>query len=112
MRNIALRFLAYIIVLSFVLTGNGAGVAYAIPLGSLKPALLDLYSGWSITTQEGFEEGLLVGTEALGNMRIELATSASWYNSAWRYRKPITITNSSGAPLTNYQGKVTLDTQT
>lgn len=35
--------------------------------------------------------------------------SASWYNSSWRYRKAITVDNSSNASaLTNYQAKVTL----
>jgi hypothetical protein len=35
----------------------------------------------------------------------------NWYDLAWGYRKPITI-NNSGSALTNYQVKVTVNTQT
>ncbi|MCX6791075.1 MAG: DUF2341 domain-containing protein [Candidatus Gribaldobacteria bacterium] len=37
------------------------------------------------------------------------ADTASWYNSSWLYRKPVTIDNTSGtSTLTNYQVKVTV----
>ena len=34
---------------------------------------------------------------------------AGWFDSAWAYRRPVTITNSSGTTLTDYQVLVTLD---
>jgi len=34
----------------------------------------------------------------------------TWWNSSWKYRKPITITEQSGNTLTDYQVKLTIDT--
>jgi len=34
----------------------------------------------------------------------------AWYNASWNYREAITVTNSSGGTLTNYQVKLTLNT--
>jgi len=36
------------------------------------------------------------------------AQGASWFNSSWQYRNPITVSNSSGSTLSNFQVKVTL----
>ncbi len=41
-----------------------------------------------------------------------LRAIAPWYDFAWQYRKPITINNSSGGALTDYQVQVTIDTET
>jgi len=37
------------------------------------------------------------------------AAQTSWLDPAWAYRRPITISNSSGQELTDYQALVTLD---
>ena len=41
---------------------------------------------------------------------ITLATSSNWYDASWKYRQSITVTNNSGATLTNYQIPVYLNT--
>jgi predicted ribosomally synthesized peptide with SipW-like signal peptide len=38
-------------------------------------------------------------------------TNPNWYNFSWYYRVPITITNSSGSTVSNYQLKIILNTQ-
>ncbi len=40
-----------------------------------------------------------------------LRAIAPWYDLAWQYRKPITINNTSGGGLTDYQVMVTIKTQ-
>jgi len=34
---------------------------------------------------------------------------AGWFDQAWTYRRPVTVSNSSGTPLTDYQALITLD---
>ncbi len=41
--------------------------------------------------------------------QVSRVNAQSWYNTAWAYRSAVTITNSSGGTLTNFQVHVTLD---
>jgi len=45
---------------------------------------------------------IAIGTIWLTSKKIE----AAWWNDLWQYRKPITVTNSSGANLTDFQVKI------
>jgi hypothetical protein len=70
--------------------------------------------------------GLLVLIYALSNIDVsganfsdnETSTSnvvrtiTNWYNLAWHWRKPITINNGGASTQTDYQVKLTIDTQT
>ena len=40
-----------------------------------------------------------------------LLTSENWWDISWGYKKPITLTETSGADLTDYQVNLTIDTQ-
>ena len=52
---------------------------------------------------------LSASTNILTTPRYASATlDQSWYDTAWLYRRPVTLTN-SGTALTNYQVKITLD---
>lgn len=46
------------------------------------------------------------------NSNPENKVSAAWWNDSWRYRKAISISNTSGSSLTNQRVKITLDTAT
>ena len=37
-----------------------------------------------------------------------LAAQVGWYDAGWSYRAPVTVTNSTGSPLTDYQVQVSL----
>jgi len=66
---------------------------------------------WVQTSQTDFEAGVLDNVDTStspGNVTLE--TRGDWYDGTWEYRKPINITN-SGSALTNYQVKVTINTQ-
>jgi len=41
--------------------------------------------------------------------QVSRVNAQSWYNTAWAYRNAVTITNSSGGTLTDFQVHVTLD---
>jgi hypothetical protein len=41
--------------------------------------------------------------------QVNRVNAQNWYNTSWAYRTPVTVTNSTGGTLTNFQVRVTLD---
>jgi len=71
---------------------------------------LDVYSyDWTQTSTADFAYGNYTNVN-ISSDEIKLATKADWMNENWLYRQEIKIVN-TGAALTNYQVKLTLDTQ-
>lgn len=102
------------IVLVLVHVCTGPSAAHAFGTNSLIDTSWNPSPAWSVFTQADFEQGVLnqVDTSTNPNYVILAGDSSSWYDGAWGYRMPVTITNGGGAPLVNYQVKVTVDTQT
>lgn len=44
--------------------------------------------------------------------KLSSTAHAAWWNDSWLYRKLVSVTNSSGGTLTNYQVSFTMDTAT
>jgi hypothetical protein len=44
----------------------------------------------------------------LGMLPVPARAQSGWFSSSWAYRNPITITNTSGSTLTNFQVKIAL----
>ncbi|MDY6836233.1 MAG: DUF2341 domain-containing protein [Chloroflexota bacterium] len=86
--------------------GPGLDVAYALTVNPITPSTQwALGSGWSVSSELGFEQGVLNGTDAGANLDVNL--NELWYDASWTRRIPITIDN-TGAALTNYQIQVSV----
>jgi hypothetical protein len=67
---------------------------------------------WTQTTQEDFEGGTTIDTNATlspGNVTLDL--NSDWWDENWKYRIPINITENSGGDLTGFQVPVEIDTK-
>ncbi|MDP7112700.1 MAG: DUF2341 domain-containing protein, partial [Myxococcota bacterium] len=64
---------------------------------------------WS--TEADFLAGSAVDVEVDPVGSLELAAASDWWDAAWAYRTPITVTEQSGTELVDYSVVVTLDTQ-
>jgi hypothetical protein len=87
-KGLSVKSLLLILVLIMALTG--VGIAYALTVHTLPQAQLSAPQGWMTVTKAQFEEGVSNQTDISG----------------WPYRKPVTITNSGGTALTDYQVRV------
>jgi len=64
---------------------------------------------WS--TEADFLSGSLAEVEVDPAGSLGLTAAADWWDAAWAFRTPITVTEQSGNALTDYSVVVTLDTQ-
>ncbi len=72
-----------------------------------SPAAADVVS-WA--TEADVLAGTLVGVEVDGGGVLTVGASASWYDAAWDWRSPVTVTENSGRAVTDYSVQVTVDT--
>ncbi len=61
------------------------------------------------TTQTDFDAGVLISVDTSSSPGdVKLAAKSDWYSTSWTRRRPITITNSTGTTLSEFQVKVTV----
>ncbi len=110
------QWLVLVISLAVVLLASSVGVtrsSFVNQESSTGSSFQAWTSGeWVQTDRAHFEAGVLTQVDTSTNPgNVTLATKSDWYDAAWKYRKAIAVTNSSGATLTDYQVKVTINTQ-
>ena len=67
---------------------------------------------WVQTTQVDFEGGMAWNTNVtLSPGDVTLDLNPDWWNSSWKYRIPINITENSGDDLTDFQVPIEIDTK-
>lgn len=94
MKNLLKRLLAISVILAMLTPGSN---------------LFAATKTW--TTDTDFNAGTKVGTKVVGtgaaaSVELVLATLEPWYNTSWLKRAPVTVSNTSGAALADYQIKV------
>lgn len=62
-------------------------------------------SNWSDMTRYATASGVTAASSSL-----TLQTNSNWYNTSWKYRQIVTVTNNSGSDLNNYQIPIYLNT--
>jgi fibronectin type 3 domain-containing protein len=96
-----------------VYRGNASTAESLAPLGPIvtTPTYTDstVSNGktyfYEVTTVNQTGESV-VGNEA--SITSSVTPSAGWYNSAWEFRNPLTITNTTAGILNNYQAEITV----
>jgi len=77
-------------------------------------AALGVQTAWadvvSWTTEAELLGGSLDGVTVAPGGVLELSASSDWFDAAWSWRSPVTVTEQSGRAVTDYTVEITLDT--
>ena len=88
----------------------GPGLQLAVLAGALLFPGAAASDTISWTSQAEVEAGTLTAVEVDAAGVISLAASTSWWDPAWSWRSPITVTELSGRLAVDYSVQVTIDT--
>lgn len=94
---------------AFFYISLGVGIGLAVALSGIAVSIFaESNASITKTTDTDFSQGQLsntavAGVGSLGNLSIQNLTPAGWLNSAWAYRREITLNNSAASQsLTNF----------
>jgi len=79
--------------------------------GEVKLVAIKNISVWTQTTDDDFKNGAFDNLNHSGGS-LKLNSKSNWWDSDYKYRKRLTISNNASSSIINYSVKLVLDTET